>query len=67
MKRRWKKIISLIVFAGILNMLPGCGHVSEGDFCLLYDPVYTSVNDTDDTLQQIDYLNAIWLEFCHIP
>lgn len=33
-------------------------------FCLLYEPVYTSVNDTEETIKQVVKNNAIWLEFC---
>lgn len=34
------------------------------DFCKVYQPIYISDNDTEETLKQIDANNAVFLEKC---
>jgi hypothetical protein len=42
----------------------GCADISGAEFCAVYQPVYSAVEDTDTTKKQIDRNNAVWLEFC---
>lgn len=55
-----------IVLLMTLSMLNGCGSGSSvrDNFCLIYDPVYTSPDDTEETRKQNDGNNAVWLEKC---
>ena len=59
-----KAIAYVTVCAGTCLLLIGCAGASKGDFCLLYQPVYTSDDDSEYTLKQIDMNNALWLEMC---
>lgn len=45
-------------------MLAGCARVSGGEYCSLYNPVYTSVMDSEETQAQVDLNNAVWMELC---
>lgn len=45
-------------------MLAGCASSSHGDFCTLYLPVYTSLQDTAETRRQADMNNAVWETLC---
>lgn len=54
--------ISLMMI--MLLGLSGCSHAT-GDFCDIYNPVYTSVNDTPETLGAVHENNAVWMELCH--
>lgn len=55
-----------IVCVLILIMLSGCGICSQGNgsFCGIYEPVYTSDSDTEETRRQVDQNNAVWWEEC---
>jgi hypothetical protein len=48
----------------ILLTLQGCASASGGDFCALYQPVYTADADTEETKRQADGNNAVWLALC---
>ena len=50
--------------AVILLMPAACATVSPGDFCQVYQPVYTAKADTEETKVQVDGNNAVWLELC---
>lgn len=54
----------MIVFAMISAMPSACATVSADDFCAIYRPVYSSLDDTEETLKQLDRNNAVWLELC---
>ncbi|MGM0423278.1 MAG: hypothetical protein ACQEQL_09315 [Pseudomonadota bacterium] len=45
-------------------MQSGCAAVSAAEFCTVYQPVYSTTQDTEATRLQIDRNNAVWLEFC---
>lgn len=47
-------------------MLAGCagGSPATGDFCLLYEPVYVSQEDTAETVRQAMRNNAVWQALC---
>lgn len=59
----WKSVIACAL---MLITLSGCETGSRGinNFCLLYQPVYHSKKDTEETKASIDVNNAIWLEKC---
>lgn len=49
----------------ILNVLSGCTTNINGDFCLLYEPVYTDYeHDTPETVRQIGRNNVVYDELC---
>lgn len=50
----------------ILIMLGGCAKNLPviDTFCLKYQPVYTSIGDTEETKRQVDENNAVWMEGC---
>lgn len=48
----------------ILIMLSACARGLSGDFCMIYEPVYISPEDSEETLKQVDKNNAAWLEMC---
>ena len=57
------------VLAGVLLtisiMLTSCASVSPvSDFCLIYEPVYVSDDDTEETVRQVMLNNAAWEEIC---
>lgn len=56
----------LVIASGlILTTLSACGTSSPvRDFCLIYEPIYHSPADTEETRQQADRNNAAWLELC---
>jgi len=58
-------ILFVIILTAILIMLTACGTVSQGsNFCDIYKPVYTSNEDTEETVSQVVDNNALWLELC---
>jgi hypothetical protein len=54
----------MIVCSAMMIMPGGCADISGAEFCAVYQPVYSAVEDTDTTKKQIDRNNAVWLEFC---
>lgn len=50
-----------------LVLQSACAPVSRGDFCLVYQPVYTAQSDSAETRQQCDGNNAVWLALCAAP
>ena len=59
-KLKWLGISSLI-----LIMLNACTTNINGDFCLLYEPVYLDYeNDTPETIRQTDRNNTVFEEIC---
>lgn len=64
-RRRWRpRAAFATACAAILLTLPGCAPASRGDFCEIYQPVYTAPADTEDTKSQSDANNAVWQELC---
>ena len=59
-----KPCASEIVCAMTVLMLTGCAKGSAGDFCHIYQPVYTTAQDSDLTRDQADVNNAVWWEKC---
>lgn len=45
-------------------MLQGCAGASSGDFCDIYQPVYTAAADSAETRRQADLNNAVWAALC---
>ena len=49
----------------ILLTLSGCTTNINGDFCLLYEPVYADYErDTPETIRQIDRNNVVYDDLC---
>lgn len=59
-KLKWLGINSLI-----LIMLNACTTNINGDFCLIYEPIYADYEqDTPETIRQIDRNNLVYDEIC---
>ena len=59
-KLKWLGISSLI-----LIMLNACTTNINGDFCLIYEPIYADYeHDTPETIRQIDRNNVVYAEMC---
>lgn len=49
----------------ILLLLAGCSHNTHvNDFCLIYEPIYISDYDTDETVYQVLETNKIFEDLC---
>ena len=61
------RILFVIILITVLTMQIGCarGSHARSSFCSVYDPVYMSVDDSEETKVQIDNNNAVWLELCN--
>ena len=57
---------SVIALSLILPFLTSCASGSPviDTYCAYYNPVYTSVKDTEQTKKDVDENNAIWLKRC---
>ena len=49
----------------MLIMLSACAKNSSDSFCLIYQPIYMSDEDSAKTKIQIDANNAAWEELCN--
>ena len=57
------KIVGIAWLA--LSALSGCTTNINGDFCLLYEPVYADYeHDTPETVRQIDRNNVVYDDLC---
>jgi hypothetical protein len=46
-------------------LLSGCATVSPvSDYCTIYEPIYSSLEDTEETKRQIDRENVKFLAVC---
>lgn len=61
---RLKPFLCATACAGTILLPGGCGGVSPGSFCALYQPVYTAPSDTEETRRQTDENNAVWWVLC---
>lgn len=58
---RNKAVIALM----ILSVLNACTTNINGDFCLIYEPVYMDYdNDTAETIRQVDRNNVVYDDWC---
>ena len=49
----------------ILTVSAGCTTNINGDFCLIYEPIYADYeHDTPETIRQIDRNNLVYDEIC---
>lgn len=49
----------------ILSALNGCTTSINGDFCLLYEPIFADYEkDTQETIRQVDRNNIVYDELC---
>ena len=61
----FKKLKMLGVSSLIPLMLNACTTNINGDFCLIYEPIYADYEaDTPETIRQIDRNNAVYEEIC---
>lgn len=60
-----KKLKNLGIALIILNVLSSCTTNINGDFCIIYEPVYMDYeNDTPDTIRQVDRNNVLYDDLC---
>lgn len=61
LKMQNKAVIVLMT----LNVLSGCTTNINGDFCLIYEPVYMDyARDTPETIRQVDRNNVVYDDMC---
>lgn len=61
LKMRNKAVIALM----ILSVLTACTTNINGDFCLIYEPVYMDYDkDTPETIKQVDRNNVVYDDLC---
>lgn len=61
------QLIKLSAGLLVVSTLSGCAKSTQGaknSFCLIYEPIYMSVHDTEETKRQIDLNNAAFEELC---
>ena len=60
-----KKPVKYVLLYLTLIGLSGCTTNINGDFCLIYEPIYADYeNDTPETIRQIDRNNIVYDEMC---
>lgn len=60
-----KLLKKLAIACLIASALTACTTNISGDFCLIYEPVYPDyLNDTPETINQIDRNNVVYDELC---
>lgn len=60
-----KLLKNLAIACLIVSALTACTTNINGDFCLIYEPVYPDyLNDTPETIKQIDRNNVVYEEIC---
>ncbi len=64
MMRQKKRLLSVTVCIMMIILQSACARGLPASFCQLYQPVYTSPTDTEETRKQADTNNALWLEMC---
>lgn len=61
----FKKLKRYGIMLLILTASTGCTTNINGDFCLLYEPVYADYeHDTPETVRQIDRNNVVYDDLC---
>ena len=61
------KLKKYVILYAILAFLSGCTTNINGDYCLLYEPIYADYEaDTADTIKQIDKNNIVYENLCKI-
>jgi hypothetical protein len=57
--------VRLMMFLTTLALLSGCESASPvSDYCTIYEPIYSSLEDTEETKRQIDRENVKFLAVC---
>jgi hypothetical protein len=60
-----KNLIPFVIALGATAIImTACKNVSSDSFCHLYRPVYSSPQDTQQTRDEANANNAVWLERC---
>lgn len=63
--RTWGWLIKVAALLGILLLAASCAkNTPASDYCLLYRPIYSSPQDTEETLRQIDDNNVVYDTLC---
>ena len=67
-KKNWK-LLQLLTKSGlpyaIALLLSGCVSVGgANNFCRIYEPVYTSEEDTEETVEAVGRNNAVYMVLC---
>lgn len=61
-----KKLRNLGTVSLIIIGLTSCTTNTNGDFCMIYEPVYADYqNDTHETIRQIDRNNVVYDDLCN--
>lgn len=61
----FKKLKRYGIMLLILTASAGCTTNINGDFCLIYEPIYADYeHDTPETIRQIDRNNLVYDEIC---
>ncbi len=61
----FKKLKRYVIMLSILTASAGCTTNINGDFCLIYEPIYADYeHDTPETIRQIDRNNLVYDEIC---
>lgn len=60
-----KRLARLMMLALIPLLLAGCArNIPESNFCVIYQPVYSAYNDTEETKKQVDANNLAYDCLC---
>lgn len=59
-----KKLARLGILLTISLFVQSCATNTNGDFCLVYEPVYSCDDDTEETRVQIDRNNVVYERLC---
>ena len=55
----------LTMLLATVALLNGCASASPvSDYCMIYEPIYSSMEDTEETYRQINRENAKYLAVC---
>ena len=55
----------LTMLLATVALLNGCASASPAsDYCMIYEPIYSSMEDTEETYRQINRENAKYLAVC---
>ncbi len=52
------------IFAMLECATPVAPAIQAAPFCSVYEPIYWSANDTRQTKEQVDKMNAVWKRLC---
>jgi len=57
--------VRLTMLLTTVALLNGCESASPvSDYCMIYEPIYSSMEDTEETYRQVNRENAKYLAVC---